>query len=344
MIVLVLGLVVAACGDDDSSGAGDDDCVIRFTFAPDPAWDWIVDEGILEEMEAESECRIIQSLTWDEFGMFAGGHADIVSVGSYETPLFESELDIDTVTFAKFNLARDIVVVPGDTDWQTLDDIPPGCLVGVEAFEGGPTVWAAIASDMHGRELGEDSGDLRMAIADFSVIPDLVVEGDFCAGISAPATASPYFVEGSLRALYDTRGASQLYAENYVPGHAGMASNNFIALKSWYDDNPEEIAFFMKVWGRAMDEFEANRNTIIASYPQHFGVEEGSAEMAWLIDYMDNTFNWFVDSPYLTEEWIRNEAEVTEILRRAGLIRDDLDQPIHVCIDPTSGDETCRLP
>ena len=36
-----------------------------------------------------------------------------------------------------------------------------------------------------------------------------------------------------------------------------MSSNNFIALKSWYDANPEEIAFFMKVWGRAMDEFEA---------------------------------------------------------------------------------------
>ena len=58
--------------------------MIRFTFSPDPAWDWIQDQGILEEMEKDSGFRILQTVTWDEYGQFAGGHADVVSIGTYE--------------------------------------------------------------------------------------------------------------------------------------------------------------------------------------------------------------------------------------------------------------------
>ena len=47
----------------------------------------------------------------DEFAFFAGGHADIVSTGSYETPVLESEADVQTVTIGKYNMAKDIVVV-----------------------------------------------------------------------------------------------------------------------------------------------------------------------------------------------------------------------------------------
>ena len=32
------------------------------------------------------------------------------------------------------------------------------------------------------------------------------------------------------------------------------------------------------------------------------------------------------------------------MLRRAQLISEDQPQPLHVCIDPDSGEETCRLP
>ncbi len=56
---------------------GEESNIIRFTFAPDPAWDWVKDQGILEAMEQESGFRIIQLATWDEFATFAGGHADV---------------------------------------------------------------------------------------------------------------------------------------------------------------------------------------------------------------------------------------------------------------------------
>ena len=81
-LLAVATLVAVSCGDDGGGGGGgggggEESNIIRFTFAPDPAWDWMKDQGILEAMEQESGFRIIQLATWDEFATFAGGHADV---------------------------------------------------------------------------------------------------------------------------------------------------------------------------------------------------------------------------------------------------------------------------
>jgi hypothetical protein len=350
ILALVLTLLAAACGKSEGEGTQTTATTeaggiseIRFVFSPDPAWDYLKDQGILEEMEAATNYRIVDNQTWDEFGLFAGGHADIVSVGSYETPVLESELGVETVTFAKFNLARDIMIVPADEAWTTLKDLPAGCKVGVEAFVGGPTVWQALAKALDNRDLSEGSSDLQMAIADFSLIPQLVANGDFCAGIDGPSTAMLEIMAGRVKALYNSEGASQLWGSTYKPGQVGqISSNNFIALKSWYDTHPGEIAFFLQVWDRALKEFKANRDTIIADYPQHFNATTPE-EIQWVIDYMNN-WDWFVDSPYLTPEWIQNEAAIMDVLKTANIVPQDAVSPIYVCIDPTTGAETCRFP
>ena len=345
--VLAFAAVVAACGGDDDTGDGSADGEIagsiRFTFAPDPAWDWIVDNGILEEMEAESGYRIIQSITWDELGVFSGGHADVVSIGSYESPVIESELGVETATFGKFNRAKDVVIVTTDKDWETFADLPQGCVIGVESFVGGSTIWQALADVGEGREIAEGSADLPMATSDYQVMPDLVLSGEFCAGVIDPTQAIPEFATGAIKTLYDGKSGSQMYAEVYEPGHEGLNSNNFIALLSWYEDHPGEIAFFLEVWQRALDEWAANRDEIIETYPDHFAAEDES-QIEFMKDYFTNTFDWFVDSPYLDEAWIEGEAQVTEILRDAELVNEDQEMPVHVCIDPASGEETCRLP
>jgi hypothetical protein len=344
LLLVALAVVASACGGDDGGGSdGGEEGIVRFAFAPDPAWDWIVDQGILEAMEAESGFRILQTVTWDEIGVFAGGHADVVSIGSYETPVIESEQGIDTVTIGKFNLAKDVVIVTTDKDWETFADLPEGCVIGVESFVGGSTVWQALADDLEGREIAEGSSDLPMATADYQVMPDLVISGDFCAGIIDPTQAIPEFATGAIKTLYGGKSGSQMYADVYQPGHAGMTSNNFVTLESWYEDHPGEVAFFLEVWQRALDEWAAHREEIIDTYPEHFAAEDES-QVQFMKDYFVDTFDWFVTSPYLDEAWIQGEEEITEILRRAELISDDLDMPFHVCIDPASGEETCKLP
>ena len=337
-------MIVSACGGDgEGGGGGEPGGTMRFVFSPDPVWNWLEDQGILAEMEQESGYTIERFESEDEFAFFAGGHADIVSTGSYETPVLESENGVPTVTIGKYNKAKDIVVVAADAPYETFADLEPGCKVGVESFSGSTIVWQALAADLDGRTLSESPDDLQMAITDFDLAPELVVSGDLCAGVTSVYNAIPYLMSGQVKGLYDAKSASQLYEEHYEPGHEGMNSNNFIVLESWYEEHPGEVAFFLEVWQRGLDEWQANREAILDAYPDDFGYAN-EEEKAFLLDWYETQFDEFVDSVYLDEEWIRGEAQVTELLREAGLISEDQPQPTHVCIDPESGEETCRLP
>ena len=117
VLATVLGLVaLTACSGDDGGGgeeAGGGGGSMRFVFSPDPVWNWLEDEGILAQMEQESGITIQRNESEDEFAFFAGGHADIVSTGSYETPVLEAEAGVETVTIGKYNKAKDIIVVDG---------------------------------------------------------------------------------------------------------------------------------------------------------------------------------------------------------------------------------------
>ena len=94
-----LALVAAACGEDGETGGNGERSIVRFAFSPDPVIDWMNDQGIIPEYEEQYNVRLVTTSTWDEFTFFAGGHGDIVSMATYETPLLEQETGVDTVTF-----------------------------------------------------------------------------------------------------------------------------------------------------------------------------------------------------------------------------------------------------
>jgi ABC-type nitrate/sulfonate/bicarbonate transport system substrate-binding protein len=341
----VLALVtLGACGGDDGGSGGDGGGgTMRFVFSPDPVWNWLEDEGILEEMEQESGITIQRNESEDEFAFFAGGHADVVSTGSYETPVLEAEAGVETVTIGKYNKAKDIIIVKADSGYETFDDLEPGCKLGVESFSGSTIVWQALAQDLHGRTIGEGPDDIQMAITDFNTAVDLTLTGDLCAGVTSIYNAAGALMDGSVVGLYEGKSASQLYGEEYVPGHEGMNSNNFVVLKSWYDEHPEEVAFFLEVWDRGLQEWVTNRDAILDAYPEDFGYKNPE-ELAFLKEWYDTQFNEFTETVYLDETWIEGELQVTDLLADAGLVPEGQPAPIHVCIDPDSGEETCSLP
>ena len=86
-VTCALALTAVACGDD-GGGSGEDGerSVVRFAFSPDPVIDWMNDQGIIPEFEEQYNTRLVTTSTWDEFTFFAGGHGDIVSMATYETP------------------------------------------------------------------------------------------------------------------------------------------------------------------------------------------------------------------------------------------------------------------
>jgi ABC-type nitrate/sulfonate/bicarbonate transport system substrate-binding protein len=148
-LLTVFAIVAVACGGDEGEGGGGatgEEGVIRFTFAPDPVWDYLKDSGIREEMEAESGIRILEQSTWDEFGIYAGGHADVVSIASFEVPLLEEETGRPATVFGKYNIDRSVLAVPADSDAQSLEDLVGGKIA----------VWDAVSSTVIWRVLAEE--------------------------------------------------------------------------------------------------------------------------------------------------------------------------------------------
>jgi ABC-type nitrate/sulfonate/bicarbonate transport system substrate-binding protein len=346
-LMLAGALTLAACGgddDDDDGGEGgssiEAQSVIRFAFAPDPVFNYIVDSGILEEKGVEAGIDINAFQSFDEFGLFAGGNADILSTGSYETPLLD-EQGIPTVTFGKYNANKDIFAVSADEDWETAADMPEGCKVAAESTTGNLVIWQSLIDQIDGREIAEGSDDLELVTADYQVMPQLIDDGEICGAVLDPVQGTEALRTGIIKALYDGKSASQLYADEVAedPNHLGVDSNNFVARKEWFDEHPEEVAFFLDIWQEGMDEWIKNSDQIIADYPEDFAVQSPEDEK-FMQDYVKNVFDWQQESVYLTPEWIENERGVFDLIQAAGVIGEDTVFPEHAVVDPQTGEVT----
>lgn len=320
-LLMVVSLVAAACGSDGSSeDTSDPDAlkVIRFAFAPDPVWQYLIDSGIREEMETEANVAILDSATWNEVGVYAGGNADIMSVGDFEVPTIEEEFGIPSVIFGKYNIDRSIIVAsPEHPDYKTLADCAGGTVAVWDTLSS-TTIWGMLADQLHDLDFRVDGGDFELVVVDITNTGAQAASGDTDCAIVLPDFNIPILMNEEVNVLYDGKTSADLYAELVEqPGHEGPMINIFLAREDWYDDNPEEVAFFLKLWDRGLQEWAANRDEIIASYPQHFAAE-GDEQVAWMQAYLSEN-DWFAKGVYLTQEWVDSEAELFSLLSEAGL-------------------------
>src|SRR3990170_4484690 len=224
VLLTVLALVAVACGngDDGGGGGGDDKGVIRFTFAPDPVWDFLKDSGIREEMEAESGIYILEQSTWDEFGIYAGGHADVVSIASFEVPLLEEETGRPATIFGKYNIDRSILVVPADSDAETLEDLQ-GEKIAVWDSVSSTVIWGVLAQELYGLDFRTGGGDFELVVvSDLSGTGPLAADHEVAGALVLPNFNVPPLLSGDVRVLYDGSTAADLYAEVVgAPDHDG---------------------------------------------------------------------------------------------------------------------------
>ncbi len=136
-------------------------------------------------------------------------------------------------------------------------------------------IWGVIASELHDLDFRTGGGDFELTQIDITNTGPATAAEETAAGLVLPDFAVNELINEELRVLYDGRTSAELYGEEIAdnPGHEGPMINVFLANEEWYDDHPEEIAFFMQLWQRGIDEWQANQADIIASYPQHFAVE-----------------------------------------------------------------------
>jgi hypothetical protein len=98
-------------------------------------------------------------------------------------------------------------------------------------------------------------------------------------------------------------------------GENHVMSNLFTATEEFYDAHPEAAEAFLVLWQRGIDAWSdpAIQAEIIETYPQHFSVE-APEDIAFIQEFMSGDGNWFVDTVYLTEEWIESEKAIWDFM------------------------------
>ena len=330
---------LAACGgssDSDEGGAR----VIKFAFAPDPVWDLLEDSGTKARWEKENNVKIKTSTTWDEFTYFAGGHGDIVSMSTQETPVLEAETGIKTVTFGKYNYQRVPLLRRAGDPYETLEDVPKGSKICVSGPTSNTAFWTVLAKEMHGLDYRVGGGDFKLVVNDHFVNPTNLLRGDCEVAAVIPEAAIPQLRTGKIEVMYDGKLPFQLYKE-FAPksdGERHVLGNNFTATKKWFDANKDLAVKFLELWQEGIELWKDQKAETVAKYPQHFSVED-EKDVDYMIEFVSGDNDWFVDDVFLDEAWIPAETAIWEQMKglhpkNANFLKQDAPQPEFVALTP----------
>ncbi|MET0418067.1 MAG: hypothetical protein ABW022_18810, partial [Actinoplanes sp.] len=248
----VLALVAAAsgCGDRPGASSGgnaeakDANGVVNMVMAPDPVWKWMESQGIKQEMEEAAKIQILTSSSWDEFGVYAGGHADVVSAASYEVPELEKQTGEKTTIFGKFNSDRSILAVKKGSPAKDICELKGKKIVTHSAVSI-TIMWGVFARKWCNLDLRAGGGDYELVVTDPQNAAGLIARGDADAGLLLPDFSIPQLSSGEVVPLYESKSVSQIYAEKFStePTELTHPQNNvFVARKAWVEKNPEEAA------------------------------------------------------------------------------------------------------
>jgi ABC-type nitrate/sulfonate/bicarbonate transport system substrate-binding protein len=337
-----LAMTASACasggGSSQEAGEAEDaNGVVNMVMAPDAVWKWLESEGIKEEMEQEAQIQVLTSSSWDEFGVFAGGHADVVSAATYEVPDLADAIKEPAAVFGRYNADRSVLGVAPGSPYQDLCDLE-GKKIATFTAVSITLVWGMYAKEMCGLDLKAGGGDYELVVTDIQNLGDLVARGDADACLCLPDFALPQLVAGTVEPLYDGKSAAQLWAENFGSNPEDIThpqTNVFVAREAWVEKNPDEAAFLLALWERGLQEWQEHRDEIISAYPEDFGVTSPE-EQAYLINHLDTVYDWYVESVYLEDQWVDEEKEIFEFMRNTGFMGEDVADPVFTIVEPTS--------
>jgi hypothetical protein len=340
-----VALTAVACGGDGDagSGGGDGERVIRFAFAPEAVWDMMKDQGVIADWEEENNARIETSTTWDEFTYFAGGHGDIVSMSTWETPVLEAETGIETVTFGKYNYLRVPLLRRAGDPYETLADVPKGSTICVSGPTSNTAFWGMLAKEMHGLDYRVGGGDFDLQVNDHFVNPTNLLRGDCEVAAIIPEAAIPQLRTGEIEVMYDGKMPFQLYDE-FAPkadGEQHVMGNNFVATKEWFDENEDLATAFLELWQTGVEMWQDQKADVVRRYPQHFSVESDE-DVEYMVEFLSQEQNdWFVDNVFLdNQEWVDTETAIWDIQKglhkdNANFLAPDAPQPEFAVLEPT---------
>jgi len=313
--------------------------IVRFVFAPDPVMLYMEDTGIVDKYEDQCNMSLKTISTWDEVAFFAGGHADIASMGDYEIPALMAESDVGFTTFGIYNLGRVPIFVRADSPYQTIQDLK-GKKIGVPGPLSSTMIWGVMLAETEGVDFRVGGGDFDLVVNDHMVNGELLRNGEIEAGIIIPEALIPEMRDGTVRLLYDVGGTWEYYRDNFDPEkkHKGVPGNIFLARTEWYEQNKDMACCFLAMWEEGVQAWKDNKEDIIRLYPEDHGIDPEADTFEQDVEVMYQYLtdhDWFVDTVYLDENWMELEMPVFDLMRETGFMPEDMPNPV---FDPMGPD------
>lgn len=344
LAVVMLVIVVAGCGDDDATttsaavtttagettttaAAAPGEVGMSFEREGDPMIAWMIDTGLVDELEAKYNVVFTPTETPDDFAFFAGGHGNVIQLGSYEVPFIEAETGIATVTFGAIRSQATIWLTRADNPANTFAD-----LVGETITNNGPGgsayVWQFLVKELHGLDMRYGGGDFNwVASGGDRIGVDMVLNGEAAATACNYTSCADVLANGQMKVMYDGRTAGQLYTEELGgtgSGDRNLWHNTLVARADWYDTHPNEVAFVLELFERAMEAWNADPGAILTTYAADMGLD--IVDDAATLEYLTTTaveFDPVLESVYLTPEAVAGEQAVLQGFIDAGIIPSD---------------------
>lgn len=322
-----LPAVAASCGSSSGSSSGSaasgEAAIVRFVFAPDPIWNWMKDTGIIARYEEKYNMKIVNTETWDETAWFIGGHADIASTASYETPTMMLNSGKEFIAFGQYNMMRNTIFVKADSPYQSIEDLK-GKRIAVSGGGADAIMWRAMILKKYGLDMKLGGGDFKCNVQEFDAMPTALDRGQIDACVGLIDYEIPYMVNGTHRWLWpDLPTGWEFYRENFDPEkqHIGVMMNLFVGQKEWVQKNPKLAEGFNMMWQVGVNEYWADKKASILAYPDLYTVKNDK-ELQWFLSYLE-THDSCVQTVYMDKVWTEKETKVVDLCKETGTIPSD---------------------
>lgn len=352
LLVATVSATAAACGAEPSIAPSLESetpipdaspgvtTVIRLSIPPNAIWEWLEFSGIVDEWEARHNIRVEAKDSFDQFSAFAGGHADVVLINALDVPRFGEQSEAVPAIVGKLTADRSILAVRRTSRAETLEDLVEA-RIAVETSLGSTQMWGLIAEALYDNlEFSMDSGDFDLVTIERASIADQVMRGDVEACICLPGFAAQFLEEGLMRALYDGRSASEIYAQDVLQSPEDLPlSLAFVVDEAWYEQNKEAVRSLLGLWQEGATKWASDSATLIREYPHLFHVRE-QIHVDWLVEYAD-MHDWIMPSVFVSEAESQRYRDLFGEMLRTGLIQDDAAVPsIYVISRSLSNDKS----
>ncbi len=328
--------VLASCG---GTGAGSSEsasgnsppenpqaaAVIRLAVRPNPLWNWLKDSGTLTEWERSWNISVIENTLSNHFGVFAGGHADIVIMNAMDVADIVLQSERDAVILGKLTYDRSFLGVHRHSQISSLEDLS-GKKIAVNSSVESTRLWGVIARELYGMDLREGGRDFEMEFVNSTIVADLVVRGQVDACICLPDASASFLLTGDLKPLYEGRSAADIYSERIADSASALPLDEvFVVDRNWFEANQRSVDFLLSLWEEALNEWKLNKARIITNYPTLFSIE-GDEQISWMVGYIDQN-DWIVPSVYVGRDDEATNSEIFSRMQEAELVASDAVNP-----------------